>query len=196
MPPVITNDILWQRMSGAVEAVRKRLETACAALAGADVPHAVVGGNAVAVWVGMIDEGAVRNTRDVDILLRREDLARATAALEQAGFVAAEVFGVTTFLQGPNAKPSESVHIVFACEKVKPDSLEPSPDVTDSDMPTTFRVVSLEPLVRMKLTSFRLKDRVHIQDLIGVGLIDQTWLGRLPPELSQRLAELLANPQG
>lgn len=196
MPPVITNDILWQRMSGAVEAIRKRLELACAALDGAGVPYAVVGGNAVAVWVGMVDRGAIRNTRDVDILLRREDLARATAALVQAGFVPAQVFGVTTFLHGPDAKPSESVHIVFAGEKFKEDSLQPAPDVAEAETPTTFRVLPLEPLVRMKLTAFRLKDQVHLQDLIGVGLIDASWLTRLPPELAQRLAELLANPQG
>ena len=60
---------------------------ACAALDAAGVPHAVVGGNAVAVWVGTIDEGAIRNTRDVDLLIRRADLPRGTVALEQAGFV-------------------------------------------------------------------------------------------------------------
>jgi hypothetical protein len=48
----------------------------------------------------------------------------------------------------------------------------------------------------MKLTSFRLKDQVHIQDLIGVGLVDASWLDRLPPELAPRLAEILAKPDG
>jgi hypothetical protein len=46
----------------------------------------------------------------------------------------------------------------------------------------------------MKLTSFRLKDRVHILDMIDVGLIDESWLGRWPGELSIRLKELLDNP--
>jgi hypothetical protein len=48
----------------------------------------------------------------------------------------------------------------------------------------------------MKLTSFRLKDQVHIQDMIGVGLVDESWLPRLPVELSSRLKELLDNPEG
>ena len=142
------------------------------ALTAAGVEHAVVGGNAVAVWVGMVDRGAVRNTRDVDILLRRGDLTRATDALKQAGFVPAYTFGVTVFLDGPEAKPSESIHIVFAGEKVQSDYAVPAPDVGEAERPTAFPVIALEPLVRMKLTSFRLKDRVHIQDLIGVGLVE------------------------
>jgi hypothetical protein len=196
MFPAITNDVLWQRITGAVEAVRNRLERACATLEGAGIPYAIVGGNAVAVWVGMVDQGAVRNTRDVDILLRRADLAKATDALVKAGFVAGKTFGVTMFLEGPDAKPSESVHIVFAGEKVREDYVEAAPDVAEAEKPTAFRVMALEPLVRMKLTSYRDKDRTHVRDLIGVGLIDASWLSRLSPELAKRLAELLANPHG
>src|SRR5436190_5228424 len=190
----MTNDLLWERMERAVESIRLRLERACAALETAGVPHAVVGGNAIAVWVGMVDQGAIRNTRDVDILLRRGDLERATAALAAAGFVPAISFGVTMFLDGPNAKPSESIHIVFAGEKVQDNYTLPAPDVAEAERPTTFSVLGLESLVRMKLTSFRLKDRVHIQDLIAVGLIDRSWLNRFPAELADRLRELLDNP--
>jgi hypothetical protein len=57
----------------------------------AGLPYDVVGGHAVASWVATIDEGAVRNTRDIDLLIRRADLPALTAALEQAGFVSAEV---------------------------------------------------------------------------------------------------------
>ena len=55
-------------------------------------------------------------------------------------------------------------------------------------------MVSLPALVRMKLTSYRLKDRVHLLDLIGVGLIDASWKSRLSTELAERLQELLDNP--
>jgi hypothetical protein len=48
----------------------------------------------------------------------------------------------------------------------------------------------------MKLNSFRLKDRVHILDMISVGLIDDSWLSRLPGPLRDRLQELLDNPDG
>jgi hypothetical protein len=196
MSTTLSDDILWRRISGAVEAIRSRMLRACMALEAAGVPYSVVGGNAVAVWVGTVDEGAIRNTRDVDLLIRRADLPSASTALTHAGFVPAEVFGVTTFLDGPDAKPSESIHIVFAGEKVFDDSILPSPDVTEAARPTTYQVLALEPLVRMKLTAFRRKDQVHIQDLIGVGLIDASWLARLPPSLAERLKELLDDPRG
>ena len=114
--------------------------------------------------------------------------------MTQAGFVPAFTFGVTVFLDGPEAKPSESIHIVFAGEKVQSDYAVPAPDVSEAERPTAFPVIALEPLVRMKLTSFRLKDRVHIQDLIGVGLVDASWLQHLPSPLAERLKELLDNP--
>jgi hypothetical protein len=66
----------------------------------------------------------------------------------------------------------------------------------ESEAREQFRVLSLEALVRMKLTSFRLKDQVHLQDMIGVGLIDATWPARFPPELAARLQQILDNPNG
>jgi hypothetical protein len=48
----------------------------------------------------------------------------------------------------------------------------------------------------MKLTSWRLKDRVHLIDMIQVGLLDASWPARLPPPLAARLQELLDNPNG
>src|SRR5438105_2074484 len=86
-------DIL-DRMERAVTKVRERLLRATTALNQAGVPYAVVGGNAVASWVATIDEGAIRNTRDIDLLVRRSDLPAITAALEAAGFVGAEVLDV------------------------------------------------------------------------------------------------------
>jgi hypothetical protein len=48
----------------------------------------------------------------------------------------------------------------------------------------------------MKLNSFRDKDRVHIRDMISVGLIDATWPSRLPSQLGNRLQQLLDDPEG
>lgn len=180
----------------AAEKVKERLARSTAALEKAGVPYAVVGGNAVAEWVGRIDEDAVRNTRDVDILIRRDDLPAARSALEPAGFVYCQSFGVDMFLDGPQGRPTSAVHLLFAGEAVRPGDQAITPDVNESEPGAGFRVVSLEALVRMKLTSFRLKDRVHLQDLIGVGQIDRTWLARLPAVLAARLQELLDNPDG
>jgi hypothetical protein len=46
----------------------------------------------------------------------------------------------------------------------------------------------------MKLTSYRLKDRVHLLDMINIGLIDQAWPARFSGELAARLQSLLDNP--
>jgi hypothetical protein len=69
---------ILDRMERAVAKVRDRLLRATAALNQAGVPYAVVGGHAVASWVATVDEGAVRNTRDVDLLVRRQDLPALT----------------------------------------------------------------------------------------------------------------------
>jgi hypothetical protein len=189
-------NISWERMIRAVEKVRERLLRASSALDKAGIPYAVVGGNAVASWVSAVDEAAVRNTQDVDLLLRRTDLEAAAAALAQVGFVRRHVAGIDLFLDGPKAKARDAVHVVFAGEKVRPDYVLPAPDIAESEQASFFRVLSLEALVRMKLTSFRDKDRTHLRDLLEVGLIDETWCKRFPPELAARLQELVDTPHG
>jgi hypothetical protein len=179
-----------------IEDVKRRLLRVTAALQAGGIPYAVIGGNAVASWVGRIDKAAVRLTQDVDLLMRRSDLARARAVLEAAGFFYHETLDVPMFLDSPQASAREAVHVLFAGEKVQPDYLAPTPDVSESQAGEQFQVLHLEALVRMKLTSFRRKDQVHIQDLIGVGLIDASWVARFPPELASRLQELLDDPNG
>src|SRR5450432_3063524 len=189
-------EVSWERMSNAVENVRRRLLRAARALEQAGVPYAVAGGNAVAAWVSRVDEAAVRNTQDVDIVLRRDDLSAARKTLEQAGFVYRHAASMDMFLDGPDAKARDAVHIVFASEKVRADYAEAVPDVFESEETETFRLLSLDALVRMKLTSFRDKDRVHLRDLMDVGLVDAGWLERVPAALRARLQELLDNPEG
>ena len=188
--------VSWERMSNAVEKIRQRLLRAARALEQAQVPYAVAGGNAVAAWVSRVDDTAVRNTRDVDIVLRRADLPVARTALEQAGFVYRHAAGVDMFLDGSDAKARDAVHLVFAGEKVRPNYSEAVPDVSESEKTETFCLLSLDALVRMKLTSFRDKDRVHLRDLMEVGLVDESWIERVPPQLRPRLQQLLDNPEG
>jgi hypothetical protein len=167
-----------------------------AALEAAGVPYALAGGNAIAAWVSRVDEAAVRNTQDVDILLRRSDLPAAIVAMAGAGFVHRHAKSLDMFLDEPDAKARDAVHVVFASEKVKADSLTPAPDITESEATETFRLVTLEALVRMKLTAFRDKDRTHLRDLIEVGLVDASWTARLSAELAARLQSLLDSPEG
>ncbi|HTV48755.1 MAG TPA: hypothetical protein VMG59_09970 [Phycisphaerae bacterium] len=192
----ITGPFSLEKVVNAVEKVRQRLLKASAALRSAKVPYAVAGGNAVALWVSRVDEAAVRNTQDVDILIRREDFNAVKAALESAGFVHRYIAGIDAFLDGPTAKVRDAVHIVFANEKVRPHEPLANPDVNESEDAGFFRVISLEALVRIKLTAFRDKDRTHIRDLIEVGLVNADWLAKLPPVLSDRLRQLLDTPGG
>jgi len=183
-------------MVSAVEKVEERLLRATAALDRAKVAYAVVGGNAVAAWVTRVDEDAVRNTKDVDILLHRSDLAAASQALKSVGFVFRHVAGMDVFLDGANASVRSAVHIVFANEKVRPHEAVPNPDVSESEPGDRFQVITLEALVRIKLTAFRDKDRTHLRDLLDIGLIDQTWIARYPPQLAERLQLLIDDPNG
>ena len=196
MSQVPLQPISWERMVRAVEKVRERLLCATDALDAAGVPYAVAGGNAVAAWVSRVDETAVRNTRDVDIILRRDDLAAATAALVQAGFVPRHSAGLEMFLDGPQASARDALHVIFAREKVRSEHILAAPDVGESEPADRFRIVTLEALVRMKLTAFRDKDRTHLRDLIDVGLVDESWRERLPADLSSRLQSILETPDG
>lgn len=186
----------WERMVRAVEKVRERLMRAVGALAADGIPYAVVGGNAVAAWVSRVDEAAVRNTQDVDILIRRADLERTIAALTSIGFVYKHSSGIDMFLDGPEAKARDAIHLVFAGEKVRPEHLSAAPDVDAAEQGPAYRTIELEPLVRMKLNSFRRKDQVHLLDMIEVGLIDESWPARFEPVLAERLQQLIDDPDG
>jgi hypothetical protein len=116
-------------------------------------------------------------------------------ALSNAGFIFRHVKGIDMFLDGPAAKARDSVHVLYAGEKVRSSYVNSAPDVCQVEKLGSLRVVTLESLVNMKLTSFRAKDQMHVRDLIDVGLVDASWLERLPTELGARLQELLDNPE-
>lgn len=184
------------RMVRAVEKVRDRLLRAARALREAEIPYAVVGGNAVAAWVSTVDEAAVRNTRDVDILVRRTDLPAIRVALESAGFVYRHVAGMDVFLDLPEASVRDAVHLIFAGEFVRDNEPAPNPELAGYDTGAGFEVIPLLDLVAIKLTAFRDKDRTHLRDLIEVGLIDGSWVSKLPDELGRRLQTLIDDPNG
>ena len=187
---------VFDRMFRALELVQQRLDRTCAALSAANVPYAVIGSNAVAAWGATVDDGAVRNTRDVDVLLAEEDLGRATEVLQAAGFVRDQGVDTIVFLDGPNGKTSQGVHVLVAGCKVKSEYLSPAPLVSQAIEINQNSIVELSALVEMKLNSYRIKDRMHLVDLIQVGLLDSNWPSRFPGLLGQRLQALLDNPDG
>ncbi len=191
-----SGDELWARIERAVEKVKERLRRVTKALNEANIPYAVIGGNAVQHWVAQVDESVVRNTRDVDIILNESDLDQAILVLEQVGFRYRRAAGVSMFLDGPDAKARDAVHVVFAGKKVREEYPEAVPGIENYELIEDARTLPLESLVKMKLTSFRDKDRVHIRDMISVELIGESWLKRLSPELGRRLKKLLDDPNG
>lgn len=185
------------RIMQSVSELEERLARVTAALNAAGIPYAVVGGNAVANWVSRVDPEAIRFTKVVDLLLRANDIAAAGAAVKVAGFIHRHAAGIDFFLDGPDGRFSSAVHVVKANEKVREEYVTPAPDVTESEQADKgYKVLSLEALVRMKLTSFRDRDRTHIRDLIDVGLIDATWPAKFIPELCARLQQILDTPEG
>jgi hypothetical protein len=177
----------------ALDEVTERLQRIARALGEAGVEYALVGGQAVALWVATKDPAAVRTTKDVDILLRREDLPKVRAAAAAVDLDYFEVLGVGMLLERSDPNPRKGVHLLWSGEKVRPEYPLPSPTVEEHALlEAGNRVVSLPGLVRMKLMSNRDQDRVHLRDLIDVGLVPRTLLADLPPELASRLDTLLS----
>jgi hypothetical protein len=195
MAPVL-GPFSLDRVVRAVELVRERLLRATAALEAARIPYAVAGGNAVALWVSRVDVSAVRNTSDVDLLVRRADLDAIRAALAAVGFVYRHTAGLDLFLDGPEGKAREGVHLIFDGEMVRAGEALPNPAITESVAGGEYRVLDLRALVQIKLTAYRDKDRTHLRDLLEVGLVDAGWLPDLPPVLADRLRALIETPEG
>jgi hypothetical protein len=176
----------------ALDEVTDRLERICGALENASIPYGLVGGQAVAMWVATKDPAAVRTTKDVDILIRREDLPRARGAALKVEMDYFEVMGVGMFLDRRDPNPRHAVHLVWAGEKVRANYELPSPTIEDCQtLAGEMKVVSLAGLIRMKLMSNRDQDRVHLRDMIDVGLVGRESLADLPVPLAERLEALL-----
>jgi hypothetical protein len=176
----------------ALDQIAQRLERISAALDKFAVPYAFVGGQAVAMWVATKDPDAVRTTKGVDIMIRREDLPLARKAALSVGMEYCEVLGVGMFLEQSDPHPRRAVHLIWAGEKVRPEYPLESPGLEETEFVTPGRrAVSLAGLVRMKLMSNRDQDRVHLRDMIDVGLVDRGFLAGLPAELATRLEQLL-----
>jgi hypothetical protein len=185
---------LWERYIMAMDKLTERLNRITDALTKAAVPYALVGGQAVIFWVSTRDPAAVRTTKAVDILLKRDDLPGARKAALSVGMDYVEVIDVGMFLEPSDPNPRHGVHLVWAGEKVKADDPVAAPTIDErEELELGKFVVGLAGLVRMKLIANRDKDRVHLRDMIDVGLVDRSMLTGLPAELGTRLDALLTD---
>ncbi|MBI3694114.1 MAG: hypothetical protein HY238_04650 [Acidobacteria bacterium] len=183
-----------------VEQLFEVLTRLAKAFAEAGLEYRVVGGVAVFLHVEELDPLAARLTRDIDIAVDRRDLDRITAAVRLFGFEYRHAAGVDMLVDAAQPHARSAAHLVFVREKVRPDYLEPRPDylepVPEFSPPVRAKegllLAPVADLVRMKLTSYRLKDRVHLKDLDAVGLITPEMEAQLPEPLRERLREVRA----
>ncbi|MGH9718757.1 MAG: hypothetical protein ACRD8O_00970 [Bryobacteraceae bacterium] len=162
------------------------------AFSGAGLEYRVVGGLATYLYVEEVAPDAGRLTKDIDITVRREDLEKIAKAVEPFGLKYRHVAGIDMLVQVGEPSARRAVHLVFSGEKVREEYAEPAPELGPCRTLRGIRLIPLADLVRMKLTSFRLKDQVHIKDLDEAGLITPDIEAALSPILSERLVEVRA----
>jgi hypothetical protein len=157
-----------------VESARR----ASSELSRAGIPHRVAGGVAVFLHVDAVEPIAARLTPDVDLAVQSDNLAAASRVLESLGYVNDS----SSFRDPANPRIWYAVHLIE-----EPVSVSPTVRTKEGIL-----IAPVADLVHMKLTSFRLKDKVHIQDLDGVGLITPEVEMGLSEPLRLRLAEVRA----
>lgn len=169
----------------------------CNALRQAGIDYRVVGGLAVLFHVQSRDPLAARLTKDVDLAVKREDLARISAAVHNLGLEYRHVAGVDMLVDAVTPRAKSGVHLLFAGEKVRPTDLEPVPALSEPGVDDRgILVTSVASMVRMKLISFRLRDKTHIIDMDSVGLITPEIEAGLPDVLRERLSQVRAEERG
>ena len=172
---MLTADIFDDLVAQRIDTTRR----AAAALEAAGISYRVVGGFAVFLHVDAVDPIAARMTPDIDFGVSRSDLDAIRAAFATGRF---EGDGFSYRYVDP-ARRRSAVNLVFLHEKVEPGDLEPVPASEPVRTKEGIPIAPVVDLVHMKLTSYRLKDQVHIQDLDHAGLIT--------PEIERSLSEPL-----
>ena len=154
------------------------------ALEKAAIPYQIVGGLAVFSHVDAVDPLGARLTRDVDVAVDRARLDEIIAAVQPAGFRYRHAAGVDMLVDSAEPEARSAVHLVFA---------QPVPGISKPERSSRgYWIAPVADLVRMKLTGFRLKDKVHLQDLDSARLITAEIEASLPDALRERLAEIRA----
>lgn len=158
----------------------------------AGLEYRVVGGLATYLYVERAEPDAGRLTKDIDIAVRRGDLARIADAARGFGLEYRHVAGVDMLVQAAAPSGRRGVYLIFAGEKVRPEYPEATPELGGEETIRGFRVMPLAELVRMKLTSFRATDEAHLKDLDDAGLLTPEIDSGLSAVLRERMARMRA----
>jgi hypothetical protein len=163
------------------------------ALAAENIPHELIGGLAVLIHVEEAGPTHTTLTRDVDLMVYRSDLERIQKAAAKSDFRFRHAAGVDMLLYGSTESAKNAVHLIFSGEKVRPNQATPNPSIHPEVKTIHGRevfVIPLADLVRMKLSSYRDKDRVHIRSMDAAGLIKPEIEKTLAKELQSRLQHI------
>ena len=157
------------------------------ALATAAVPYELIGGLAVLVHVEEADPEHSMLTRDVDLLVRREDLERIKDVAAGHVFRFRHTAGVDMLLYGDTTSARNAVHLWFSGgmhPAIRPERKR--------ILGQEVMVIPLADLLEMKLSAYRLKDQVHVQVMDAARLITPEVEQQLTPELQNRLRHVRA----
>jgi len=181
------NTMFEERLFGLVGILQRITD----ALVAEHIAHEVIGGLAVLIHVEEANPELTSLTRDVDLMVQRSDLERIKRAAAEHGFRFRHAAGVDMLIFGDAGR--NAVHLIFSGEKVRPGYLVPAPAIQPERKQIHGKEVMVIPvadLVRMKLTSYRDKDRVHIRSLDAAGLITGEIEMQLAPDLAARLQHI------
>lgn len=186
--PAALLDLAEDHMIG-LNATASRVSKALTRL---QILHAVVGGLAVAAHVKSVNPSAVRNTQNLSILLNQDDLHRVGDLLRPLGYRGRKERDRHVFAR-KGVIFEDAVRIVWAGTKVRKEYPHAAPELPlmpEFIAPDGFVCLGLTRLLTMKLTSYRLKDQVHVQDLLLAGLITKKIERALPKDLLPRLKQV------
>ena len=158
------------------------------AFASAGIEYRVIGGLAAYLYVEEREPDAGRLTKDIDIAVRREDLPEISRAVEPFGLQYRHVAGVDMLVQTGQPSARRAVHMIFSGEKVREEYADVVPELGPYRMLKGVRLVPADDLVRMKLTSYRLKDEMHLKDMDEAGIITPQIEAGLSPLQQERSA--------
>ncbi len=178
----------------AMQQVESRLRRTSQLLETADVPHFLVGGNAVTAWIESVMPSGLMFSQNVDFMIQPEDRTRAIGALQEFQFQTTEHSWQILFRDPQQKWRRDSIRLLIACEEVGSNVLFPLPEMESPVYLDDVPCIPLFPLVAMKLAAYRTIDAVHLQNMSRVDLINADWLDRLPAGLKPRLERILENP--
>ncbi len=180
------NTLFEERLFDMVGILHKIADTLTAEL----IPYQVISGLAVLIHVEEANPEHSILTRDVNIMVRRSDFERIRRNAVKHGFRFRHAGGVDMLIYGDTESTRNAVHLIFSDEKALPHYPAPAPPIDPERKLIQGKEVMVIPvvdLIRMKLTSYRDKDRVHVRNMDAAGLITPDVARTLTPELSSRL---------